>query len=80
MGRGSKYKKWHIEPPIHGMLIPYRLRILFYVCYLSIYLPLLVLHMVISVENLVLCLFSLYLSTSTGLIPYRWDVHPSRRK
>jgi hypothetical protein len=42
------------------------LRILFYVCFLCIYLRLLVLNMVISVEDLVLCLFSLYLFTSTG--------------
>ena len=44
----------------------YQLRILFYVCFLCIYLRLLVLNMVISVEDLVLCLFSLYLFTSTG--------------
>ena len=44
----------------------YQLRLLFYVCFLSIYLRLLVLNMVISVEFLVLCLFSLYLFTSTG--------------
>jgi hypothetical protein len=44
----------------------YQLRILFYVCFLSIYLRFLVLIMLISVEDLVLCLFSLYLFTSTG--------------
>jgi hypothetical protein len=44
----------------------YQLRILFYVCFLCIYLRLLVLNMIISVEDLVLCLFSLYLFTSTG--------------
>ena len=44
----------------------YQLRILFYVCYLCICLRLLVLNMVISVEDLVLYLFSLYLFTSTG--------------
>jgi hypothetical protein len=44
----------------------YQLRFLFYVCFLCIYLRLLVLSMVISVEDLVLCLFSLYLFTSTG--------------
>jgi hypothetical protein len=44
----------------------YQLRILFYVCFLCIYWPLLVLNMVISVEVLVLCLFSLYLFTSTS--------------
>jgi hypothetical protein len=42
------------------------LRILFYDCFLCIYLRLLVLNMVISVEDLVLCLFSLHLFTSTG--------------
>jgi hypothetical protein len=45
------------------------LRILFYACFPCIYLRLLVLNMVISVEDLVLCLFSLYLFTSTGLKP-----------
>ena len=44
----------------------YQLRFLFYVCFLCIYLRLLVLNMVISVEDLVLCLFSLHLFTSTG--------------
>ena len=44
----------------------YQLRFLFYVCFLCIYLRLLVIHLVISVEDLVLCLFSLYLFTSTG--------------
>ena len=44
----------------------YQLRFSFYVCFLCIYLRLLVLNMVISVEDLVLCLFSLYLFTSTG--------------
>ena len=34
----------------------YQLRILFYVCYLCIYLRLLVLDLVISVEDLALCL------------------------
>jgi hypothetical protein len=43
------------------------LRILLYVCFLCIYLRLLVLIMLISVEDLVLCLFSLHLFTSTGL-------------
>jgi hypothetical protein len=42
------------------------LRILFYVCFLCIYLRLLVLIMLISVEDLVLCLFSLHLFTSSG--------------
>ena len=45
----------------------YQLRILFYVCCPCIYLRILVLSMVISVEDLVLFLFSLYLSTSTGM-------------
>jgi NADH:ubiquinone oxidoreductase subunit K len=45
----------------------YQLRILFYICVLCICLRLPVLNMVISVEVLVLCLFSLYLFTSTGL-------------
>jgi hypothetical protein len=44
----------------------YQLRFLFYVCFLCIYLRLLVLNMFISVEVLVLCLFSMYLFTSTG--------------
>jgi hypothetical protein len=44
----------------------YQLRFLFYVCFLCIYLRLLVLDLFISVELLVLCLFSLYLFTSTG--------------
>jgi hypothetical protein len=44
----------------------YQLKFLFYVCFLCIYLRLLVLNMVISVEVLVLCLFSLHLFTSTG--------------
>jgi hypothetical protein len=43
------------------------LKILFHICVLCIYLRLLVLNMVISVEDLVLRLFSLYLFTSTGL-------------
>jgi hypothetical protein len=42
-------------------------RVLIYVCFLCIYLRLLVLYMAISVEDLVLCLFSLYLFTSTGV-------------
>ena len=42
-----------------------QLKILFYVCFLCMYLCLLVLNMVIIVEVLVLCLFSLYLFTST---------------
>ena len=45
------------------------MRILFYVCFLCIYLRLLVLIMLISVEDLALCLFSLYLFTSTGPRP-----------
>jgi hypothetical protein len=44
----------------------YQLRFLFYVCFLCIYLRLLVLNMFILVEDLVLCLFSMYLFTSTG--------------
>ena len=44
----------------------YQLRFLFYVCFLCIYLRLLVIHMAISVEDLVLCLYSLHLFTSTG--------------
>jgi hypothetical protein len=47
----------------------YQLRILFYVCFLCIYLRLMVLNMVISVEDLVLCLLSLYLFTSSGPRP-----------
>jgi hypothetical protein len=44
----------------------YQLRFLFYVCFLCIYLRLLVLNMSISVEGLVLCLFPFYLFTSAG--------------
>ena len=42
------------------------MRFLFYVCFLCIYLRRLVLDLVILVDVLDLCLFSLYLVTSTG--------------